>query len=555
MRCLVVVLIFAPLVYAGEAVPRITSIANAASFYRPPTDPNQPGLGVAGGSIIAIFGENLSYDTSMPVGFPLPMQLADTSVTIGGIAAPLFYVSPTQINAMVPSAVGFRALRRGDFRTVPVEIKVGSQSSESQMLRITAYGLGIFTLDSSGCGQGLVYQQDADGSISLNGPENSADPGKSILTVIATGAGLLQPGLPVPPDGEPTSSRFHATSAGPGPFLLDPLRWDGAAFSQRGVGTGYDAGRLVNAVATDFSQFRLSEQVPDGCAIPLRLVSDHTPSQNVTIAIRRGGGRCVDPPVQSIAVLTWEREVTSGVEPQSVREALRLEFLAAPGKELPVRDTVADPDTPVVDPRTRQGGEHGFEDGPSCPLPTDTRLHAGQIIASGPGWGPISVEPGESNLYRIGLPPNAIRQGTFTVRGGGGNDVGPFETSIEMPAPIQPEDVPPGTRIPAYRAAGGYPRFRWSGGDAASWVRVGVHSNPVRPFPGPWALWNDRIATLGAVQFFTLDFYGLAPTPEAEVIFTQDAMNPVKFEAPGLTHGGLHRYFYRWRYAGAVVTE
>ncbi|MFN7934964.1 MAG: hypothetical protein U0R19_16660 [Bryobacteraceae bacterium] len=104
-------------------------------------------------------------------------------------------------------------------------------------------------------------------------------------------------------------------------------------------------------------------------------------------------------------------------------------------------------------------------------------------------------------------------------------------------------------------AAGGYPRFRWSGGDAASWVRVGVHSNPVRPFPGNWAIWNDRIATLGAVQFFTLDFYGLAPAPEAEVIFTQDAMTPVKFEAPGLTNGGLHRYMYRWRYTGAVVTE
>ena len=57
---------------------------------------------VAPGSQISIYEENLSTTTAEATGAQLPTQLGTASVKIHGVAAPLFYVSPSQINAQVP---------------------------------------------------------------------------------------------------------------------------------------------------------------------------------------------------------------------------------------------------------------------------------------------------------------------------------------------------------------------------------------------------------------------------------------------------------------------
>ena len=76
--------------------PTITAIVNGASFH--PTG--------APGAIMTILGTNFSdavYDGSAT--YPLPTVLGRTSVSVDGIQAPLYYVSPTQINFEMPSAV------------------------------------------------------------------------------------------------------------------------------------------------------------------------------------------------------------------------------------------------------------------------------------------------------------------------------------------------------------------------------------------------------------------------------------------------------------------
>jgi sugar lactone lactonase YvrE len=76
--------------------PIITAVVNGASFH--PTG--------APGAIMTIFGTNFSdavYDGSAT--YPLPTVLGPTSVSVDGIQAPLYYVSPTQINFQMPSAV------------------------------------------------------------------------------------------------------------------------------------------------------------------------------------------------------------------------------------------------------------------------------------------------------------------------------------------------------------------------------------------------------------------------------------------------------------------
>ena len=69
------------------------SIANVASYainYTP------------AGSVFALFGTDLASKEALAQVVPLPTTLLTTKVTVNGEAVPLFYVSPTQIDAQLP---------------------------------------------------------------------------------------------------------------------------------------------------------------------------------------------------------------------------------------------------------------------------------------------------------------------------------------------------------------------------------------------------------------------------------------------------------------------
>ena len=74
---------------------KIGAVLNAASF----------NAAVAPGSLISIFGANLAQATASAGRIPLPISLADTSVTVNGVRAPLLYVGAGQINAQVPPQI------------------------------------------------------------------------------------------------------------------------------------------------------------------------------------------------------------------------------------------------------------------------------------------------------------------------------------------------------------------------------------------------------------------------------------------------------------------
>jgi uncharacterized protein (TIGR03437 family) len=63
------------------------------------------GAGLAPGTIVQIYGSNLAATPTSATIFPLPTTLNGISVSIGGTPAPLYYVSPTQINAQLPSGL------------------------------------------------------------------------------------------------------------------------------------------------------------------------------------------------------------------------------------------------------------------------------------------------------------------------------------------------------------------------------------------------------------------------------------------------------------------
>ncbi|HZL56284.1 MAG TPA: putative Ig domain-containing protein, partial [Bryobacteraceae bacterium] len=60
------------------------------------------GAALAPGTIIQIYGQNLASATAQPTTIPLPTSMNGTSVVVGGIPAPLYYVSAGQINAQLP---------------------------------------------------------------------------------------------------------------------------------------------------------------------------------------------------------------------------------------------------------------------------------------------------------------------------------------------------------------------------------------------------------------------------------------------------------------------
>src|SRR5277367_6266269 len=82
--------------FAAAQTPIITGIKNAAPLVPPSGN-------LARGELVSVYGTNLTNGVTL-LSFPpnAPLTLGGTSVNIGGIAAPILFVSPGQINVQVP---------------------------------------------------------------------------------------------------------------------------------------------------------------------------------------------------------------------------------------------------------------------------------------------------------------------------------------------------------------------------------------------------------------------------------------------------------------------
>ena len=94
---------------AGNEITLETETSEDATIFSVTTGDNLEGgdeaTQVAPGMIVSIFGNNLSDTVAIPpnpAASELPRELGGVRVYIDGISAPLYYVSPTQLNAQVP---------------------------------------------------------------------------------------------------------------------------------------------------------------------------------------------------------------------------------------------------------------------------------------------------------------------------------------------------------------------------------------------------------------------------------------------------------------------
>jgi uncharacterized protein (TIGR03437 family) len=203
-------------------------VFNAASF--------APGAAmISPGSILAIFGANFSGTTTSAQALPLPTTLANAQVSIGGILAPLFYVSPTQINAQVPWELTAPSL-------VPVTVSNGSSISQVT-IALEAVGPGVFTRDSSGQGPGAIHHTSSPLPVSAELP---AVPGE-FVQIYGTGLGRVSP---LPASGQAVLPPLLAVTQVPVTVTMNGVA---AQVSFAGLAPGFVGLYQVNARVPEIS--------------------------------------------------------------------------------------------------------------------------------------------------------------------------------------------------------------------------------------------------------------------------------------------------------------
>ncbi len=121
--------------------------------------------------LIAIKGQNLATSTEAAGAYPLPYTLGGATVFFNGQPVPILYASPQQLDVQAPGA----SVSAGQTYSVLVRTAAGV-SSPYPIPISTITNVGVFTQDTKGCGQAVAYNVHADGSVSLNTPQNSLDP-------------------------------------------------------------------------------------------------------------------------------------------------------------------------------------------------------------------------------------------------------------------------------------------------------------------------------------------------------------------------------------------
>jgi uncharacterized protein (TIGR03437 family) len=161
---------------AAVALPTITAVVNAASFQAGPISP---------GEVITIGGSDLGPPTAAGLTLDqtgkVSTQVAGVQVQFGGFAAPLTYVSSTQINAVVP----YEIQGLSNLSTV---VTYESQTSNAFPTTATPTAPALFTSNGSGTGPVACLNQD----YTYNGPVNPAPKG-SYIVLYLTGEGQTAP--------------------------------------------------------------------------------------------------------------------------------------------------------------------------------------------------------------------------------------------------------------------------------------------------------------------------------------------------------------------------
>jgi len=159
-------------------VPQLTAAVSAASYANGP---------IAPGEVIALGGTGMGPSTGVSAQIAatdkvFPNTLSGVQVMFDGkYAAIPYYVSATQINAIVPFEVAGQT-------STQITLSYGGGTSAPLQAQVQAAAPGILTLDFTGAGQGAILNQD----YSVNGKSNPAARGSAVM-IYCIGMGQTNP--------------------------------------------------------------------------------------------------------------------------------------------------------------------------------------------------------------------------------------------------------------------------------------------------------------------------------------------------------------------------
>jgi uncharacterized protein (TIGR03437 family) len=172
------------------------------------------GAALAPGTIVQIYGENLASQTAQPSAIPLPPVLNGTSVIIGGIESPLYFVSAGQVNAQIPFE-----LEPGKQYQVILSANGALTTPDTIQLSQATPGLAAFA-------DGTLIAQHGDGTLVSND-----SPAKANEYLVAYGAGMggtnatpeSGAASPLSPLAQPSDPPTLLINGAPAPLLFAGL--------------------------------------------------------------------------------------------------------------------------------------------------------------------------------------------------------------------------------------------------------------------------------------------------------------------------------------------
>lgn len=257
---------------AGQPMTLPGGIVNAATFAAEP---------VSQGDIVSIFGTQFAPagTSATNASTPLATTLGGTQVLVNGVPAPLFYVSPGQINFQTPYS-----LPAGQLATVQVVSNGTAGNTRSLNVNPVSPRLLVFYSFISG-GYGVIVNG-ADGSLTLpsgtNVPGFATHPAKPGDTIVLYGVGFGQT--------TPSVTEGQAAPSSPAATLSNVTSTIGGGFNGRPTnGMIAFAGLTPTAVGLYQTNVVVPPDAPLGSYIPLTLLVNGVQTNVAYLAISANG--------------------------------------------------------------------------------------------------------------------------------------------------------------------------------------------------------------------------------------------------------------------------
>ena len=518
---------------AALASPTITNVENAASN-NPQGLPNAP---IAQGSIFIVQGTDLGpANISVATSAFQSTTLSSTSVavTMNGttVNVPLYYTSAGQVAALLPSNT--------PTGTGTITVTYAGTTSKTAPITVVANNLGIFTIDSSGEGPGIVTYPDyslVSGAKASNcgGPNTTcgaANPGDTLI-LWTTGLGPV--------------SGNDVAGAGLGQNMPNiPLKlWLGGIQAP----ISYQ-GRSGCCVGEDQIVFTVPDNVPTGCAVPLLVQINNQVSNGVLMPVANGSRNCTatNPAASENVAQTVLSGQLGGfaditLEPGRTGnpDAARLQFGEIAAYNAGTQAFFA---TFLDDLPPGTCGVYNNLLSITKLSATGSNADAGSsFMITGPN-GTMTLPAGQSQLDSNG---SFFVPGAYTISGPGGANIGAFQTNFSIPAtPIMTTPNP--SKPPSSITRSNGLTVSWTGGSANAIVQITVYGATdstgltgaqvvceVPSTAGTFTIPGYVLSALPAGNFGALNFSPFAP--EVPITATGLIFGEIQTSLPGAGFG------------------